>query len=165
MYQCSKKERQTYPIRPHHGMCLAFFIGNGYSNEFTAHMQEMLDLFTKGADVCLTVKTDEICSACPNNGEGICAAAKKVRLHVGIDEICSACPNNCEGVCEAAEKVKRYDNEVLVECGLKEGQKLAFPEFTEAVQKKIIETGKRTKICGDCQWNRICQEQPSRWSK
>ena len=112
MYQCSKKERQTYPIRPHHGMCLAFFIGNGYSNEFTAHMQEMLDLFTKGADVCLTVKTDEICSACPNN---------------------------CEGVCEAAEKVKRYDNEVLVECGLKEGQKLAFPEFTEAVQKKIIE--------------------------
>ena len=90
MYQCSKKERQTYPIRPHHGMCLAFFIGNGYSNEFTAHMQEMLDLFTKGADVCLTVKTDEICSACPNN---------------------------CEGVCEAAEKVKRYDNEVLVECG------------------------------------------------
>ena len=56
MYQCSKKERQTYPIRPHHGMCLAFFIGNGYSNEFTAHMQEMLELFTKGADVCLTVK-------------------------------------------------------------------------------------------------------------
>ena len=119
MYQCSKKERQTYPIRPHHGMCLAFFIGNGYSTGFT-------------------VKTDEICSACPNNSQGIC---------------------------EAAEKVKRYDNAVLAECGLKEGQKLAFPEFTEAVQKKIIETGKRTKICGDCQWNRICQEQPSRWSK
>ena len=125
MYQCSKKERQTYPIRPHHGMCLAFFIGNGYSTGFTAHMQEMLELFTKGADVCLTVKTDEICSACPNNSQGIC---------------------------EAAEKVKRYDNAVLAECGLKEGQKLAFPEFTEAVQKKIIETGKRTKICGDCQW-------------
>ena len=138
MYQCSKKERQTYPIRPHHGMCLAFFIGNGYSTGFTAHMQEMLELFTKGADVCLTVKTDEICSACPNNSQGIC---------------------------EAAEKVKRYDNAVLAECGLKEGQKLAFPEFTEAVQKKIIETAKRTKICGDCQWNRICQEQPSRWSK
>ena len=31
-------------------MCLAFFIGNGYSNGFTAHMQEMLELFTKGAD-------------------------------------------------------------------------------------------------------------------
>lgn len=74
--------------------------------------------FTKGADVCLTVKTDEICSACPNN---------------------------CEGVCEAAEKVKRYDNEVLVECGLKEGQKLAFPEFTEAVQKKLLKREKERK--------------------
>ena len=101
-------------------------------------MQEMLELFTKGADVCLTVNTDEICSACPNN---------------------------CEGVCEAAEKVKRYDNEVLEECGLKEGQKLAFAEFTKTVEQKIIAAGKRDQICGDCQWNRICQEQPSRWSK
>ena len=114
-------------------MCLAFFIGNGYSTGFTAHMQEMLELFTKGADVCLTVKTDEICSACPNNSQGIC---------------------------EAAEKVKRYDNAVLAECGLKEGQKLAFPEFTEAVQKKIIETGKRTKICAA-----ITPAGPSSWAR
>ena len=101
-------------------------------------MQEMLELFTKGAEVQLVMKTDEICSACPNN---------------------------CEGVCEAAEKVKRYDNEVLAECGLKEGQKLAIAEFTETVEQKIIAAGKRDQICGDCQWNRICQEQPSRWSK
>ena len=133
-----QKLAQPVLLRPHNGMCLAYFKGEGYSDGFSAHMKDVLDELQKGMNV---------------------------RLHVGIDEICSACPNNCEGVCEAAEKVKRYDNEVLVECGLKEGQKLAFPEFTEAVQKKIIETGKRTKICGDCQWNRICQEQPSRWSK
>ena len=138
MYQYSKKERQTYPIRPHHGMCLAFFIGNGYSNGFTAHMQEMLDLFQKEANVKIVIKTDEICSACPNN---------------------------CEGVCEAADKVKRYDQAVLDQCDLKEEQKLTFAEFTEQVQKKIIESGKREEICGDCQWNRICQEQPSRWQK
>ncbi|MFR3949770.1 MAG: DUF1284 domain-containing protein [Ruminococcus sp.] len=82
-------------------------------------MQEMLELFTKGADVCLTVKTDEICSACPNNSQGIC---------------------------EAAEKVKRYDNAVLAECGLKEGQKLAFPEFTEAVQKKSLKRKKNENL-------------------
>lgn len=138
MYHCSNKERQTYPIRPHHGMCLAFFIGNGYSNGFTAHMQEMLEIFTKGADVCLTVNTDEICSACPNN---------------------------CEGLCDAAEKVKRYDNAVLSQCEIKEGQKLTFAEFTKIVQQKIIEAGKREEICGDCQWNRICQSQPSRWGQ
>lgn len=138
MYHYSNKERQTYPIRPHHGMCLAFFIGNGYSNGFTAHMQEMLEIFTKGADVCLTVNTDEICSACPNN---------------------------CEGLCDAAEKVKRYDNAVLSQGGIKEGQKLTFAEFTKIIQQKIIEAGKREEICGDCQWNRICQSQPSRWGQ
>ena len=136
MYQCSKEERQTYPIRPHHGMCLAFFIGNGYSSGFTAHMQEMLDLFMKGAKVQLVLKTDEICFACPNN---------------------------CEGVCEAADKVKRYDEAVLEQCGFQENQQLTFSQFTSAVQQKIIQTGNREKICGDCQWNRICQEQPSRW--
>ena len=119
-------------------MCLAFFIGNGYSNGFTAHMQEMLELFGKGADVCLTLKADE-------SG--------------------TACPNNCEGVCEAGEKVKGYDNAVLVECGLKENQKLAFSEFTEAVQQNVIQTGKRLEICGDCQWNRICEAQTSRCKK
>ena len=136
LYHYSNKNRQTYPIRPHHGMCLAFFIGNGYSNGFTAHMQEMLELFTKGADVCLTVNTDEICSACPNN---------------------------CQGLCEAAEKVKRYDNAVLSQCGLTEGQTLPFSKFTQYVQQNIIASCKRPEICGDCQWNRICQDQPSRW--
>ena len=129
---------KNIPLRPHHGMCLAYFKGEGYSNGFSAHMQEMLDIFQKGA---------------------------KIQLHADTDEICSACPNNEKGCCSSFSLVEAYDNAVLEECGLKEGQKLAFPEFTEAVQKKIIETGKRTKICGDCQWNRICQEQPSRWSK
>ena len=134
----SEKERQTYPIRPHHGMCLAFFIGNGYSNGFTAHMQEMLDLFMKGADVRLTVRTDEICSACPNN---------------------------CEGQCEAAEKVTRYDQAVLKACSLEEKKEMPFTQFVKNVQEKIIETGKREEICGDCQWNRICESQPSRWKE
>jgi len=119
-------------------MCLAFFIGNGYSTGFTAHMQEMLELFTKGADVCLTVKTDEICSACPNNSQGIC---------------------------EAAEKVKRYDNAVLELCGLENGQIMEFDDFTDVVQKKILASGKRKEICGNCQWNSICESQKSRWEK
>ena len=117
-------------------MCLAFFIGNGYSTGFTAHMQEMLELFQKGAMVQLVLKTDEICSACPNN---------------------------CEGFCEAAEKVNRYDAAVLDVCSLEKMQKLPFETFVHTVQKKIIENGKREEICGDCQWNRICQKQPSRW--
>ena len=32
------KQEYQYRIRAHHGMCLAFFKGNGYSSGFTKHM-------------------------------------------------------------------------------------------------------------------------------
>ena len=50
---------KNIPLRPHHGMCLAYFKGEGYSNGFSAHMQEMLDIFQKGAKIQLHADTDE----------------------------------------------------------------------------------------------------------
>lgn len=136
MCRSGSKKSQVYPIRPHHGMCLAYFIGNGYSSGFTAHMQEMLDIFMGNAEIRLVVQTDEICSACPNSQAGSCLTA---------------------------EKVAQYDRAVLEACGLEEGQEMTFPEFASAVQEKVISTGKRPEICGSCQWDEICREQPSRW--
>ena len=72
-------------------MCLAYFKGEGYSNGFSAHMQEMLDIFQKGA---------------------------KIQLHADTDEICSACPNNEKGCCSSFSLVEAYDNAVLELCGL-----------------------------------------------
>ena len=89
---------------------------------------------------------------------------KKIRLHVDTDEICSACPNNLGGHCEAGDKVAEYDNAVLEKCGLKAGQTLHFSEFTKKVQEKILAMDKRKEICGNCQWNSICEEQKSRWA-
>ena len=102
-------EEIVIPLRPHHGMCLAYFKGEGYSNGFTAHMAEMLKIFLEG---------------------------KKIRLHVDTDEICSACPNNLGGHCETGDKVAEYDNAVLEKCGLKAGQTLHFSEFTKKVPGK-----------------------------
>lgn len=34
-------------LRPHHGMCLAYFEGKGYSDGFTVNMQKMLEFFEK----------------------------------------------------------------------------------------------------------------------
>ena len=31
------------PLRPHHGMCMAYFVGLGYSGGFSAHMAELLE--------------------------------------------------------------------------------------------------------------------------
>lgn len=38
MCQCSSKEKPV-ALRPHHGMCLAYFVGKGYSDGFTIHME------------------------------------------------------------------------------------------------------------------------------
>ena len=94
-------------LRPHHGMCLAYFKGYGYSDEFAAHMQK----------VQTYLKTDAV-----------------VHLAVETDIICSKCPNNINGACEKPELVARYDSEVLRRCGLSEGEELGFTEFFELVQ-------------------------------
>ena len=56
---------EAYPIRPHHGLCLAFFRGKGYSEEFVENMTRMQKALEANAAVCLTEKTDGICAACP----------------------------------------------------------------------------------------------------
>lgn len=135
MLLCESRNRRI-PLRPHHGMCLAYFIGEGYSGGFSAHMAEMLKILETGADIRLQIRTDEICSACPNNREN---------------------------QCKDSEKVKRYDRAVLELCGFEEGQELAFAVFAKAVEDRILSVGKRPEICGDCQWNTICESQKSRW--
>ena len=64
-----------------------------------------------------------------------------------------------------AQKIEAYDNAVLDLCGLENGQIMEFDDFTDIVQKKILASGKRKEICGNCQWNSICESQKSRWEK
>ena len=125
-------------LRPHHGMCLAYFAGEGYSGGFTAHMRQVLDAFLPSTSVVLAL---------------------------GEDTICTACPNNENGVCTAAGKVSRYDRQVLALCGLETGNILTFSEFTERVEQRILTPGLRSAICFDCEWNNLCAFQPSRWKK
>ena len=123
-------------LRPHHGMCLAYFKGEGYSNEFTRHMGEMLHRLEQGATV---------------------------RLHCGGDAICAACPHLEGGACTSMNATI-YDKGVLQACGLQEGAVLSFAAFTAQVEEKILSGGVRQSICGGCQWNPLCSNQKSRWA-
>ena len=84
-------------------------------------------------------------------------------LTVGTDAMCAACPNNLDGVCRTADKVAGYDRAVLDLCGLEDGEVLAFGRFTALVQARVLAPGLRPGVCGDCQWDDICSIQPSRW--
>ena len=124
------EETPVILLRPHHGICLAFFEGKGYSDGFTVHMGETLKRLQKNPYIRLVLHTDEICSACPNNKNGTCVSD---------------------------EKVLRYDRMVLKTTGFSEEQRIPFAEFAGMVQEDIIEAGHREEICGDCEWNTICR--------
>lgn len=118
-----------YKIRPHHGMCIAFFQGKGYSNEFTAHMSEMIHKLENDSTICITTQTDAICLKCPNN---------------------------IQGICETESKVAEYDRQVLQRCGLTDRTIMPYADFKKTVYEKILLPGRREEICGNCQWSEIC---------
>lgn len=122
---------QEITLRAHHGMCLAFFQGKGYSDTFTAHMAQIKELLEE------------------NPG-------RRVQVAASADVICSACPQLEKGVCRSAAKTARYDHAVLEACGLEEGAQLAWQEFERLVEERILDGGKRRLICGDCQWDSLC---------
>ena len=142
-----KDNGKIYSLRPHHGMCLAFFIGEGYSDAFTKNMADVLELLEGGTVVCLKSGCDEICKACPN---------KKDNAEDGSSEKTASC-------CVSEKKVAAYDRAVLKACGLNEGEKISFAGFAALVQEKIIAPGKRGKICEGCRWRSICENVKSRW--
>ena len=118
----------VYKIRAHHGMCLSFFQGKGYSGDFVENMSRMKAILEKNPEISLMDSPDDICAACPN------------RL-----------TENC------AEKASRYDREVLRRCGLSVGERLPYREFSRKVIETILRPGVRAEICGDCQWSSLCR--------
>lgn len=121
--------KYQYKIRAHHGMCMAFFQGKGYSSEFTAHMGEIIHKLESNPMICLSAQTDSICSKCPNN---------------------------MQGLCKTESRVVEYDKRVFAYCGFSEGMVMPYAEFKRAVYENILIPNKREEICGSCQWNELC---------
>ena len=130
-----KESKTLYHIRPHHGMCLYFFEGKGYSNTFSAHMAQVKEELLQ------------------NNGEAF------IELVTQTDDICGACPHNRNGNCETYGKVNTYDAGVLEYCGLESGQRITFHELETLVETRILQAGNGRKICGDCEWGSICHKE------
>lgn len=119
-------------LRAHHGMCLAFFVGKGYSDSFTAHMQAILEQLRQENPLLEVVAE--------------------------ADSICGGCPKLTDGLCETADLVQNYDRQVLSLCSLEENATLHWQTFSALVAERILSQGKRERICGDCQWTALCKE-------
>ncbi len=121
----------NYKLRPHHGLCIQFFRGEGYNQEFIENMQEIVDAL---------------------------AANPIIELVNGADSVCHTCPNRIgETDCACDEKVLHYDKKVMEYCKLTCSSTLTWNEFSSKIYNYILTPDLREDICGDCEWNALCQ--------
>ena len=123
-------KKQRIKLRPHHCICIQFFEGKGYDEDFVKNMSEII--------ACLE-KNDP-----------------PVELTAGCDDICAFCPNNVDGDCQTAEKVSGIDNRCMNEAGLKTEPYADWYVIRDSVKKNIIDSGRLAEICKDCCWIEIC---------
>ncbi len=116
-------------IRPHHGLCAAFFKGEGYSGDFVKNMARVVEFLSENAPRVILVK--------------------------GADEICRECPNLSGGECSGM-KAARYDEKVIEFCKTEYGAEMPWAEFSRLVRGRIIAAKRLPEVCGDCKWFGIC---------
>ncbi|HAQ28865.1 MAG TPA: DUF1284 domain-containing protein [Ruminococcaceae bacterium] len=118
-----------FSIRPHHLLCMRYFKGYGYSDEFSENMRYVISNLKNDSEVVLTG---------------------------GCDDICLKCPNNSKNMCFESEKVKRYDCSVISLCNLDFDKVYEYGCLYSLVENNIIKKDMLRFVCGDCQWYHIC---------
>lgn len=121
---------QALPIRlrPHHALCMQFFIGKGYSEEFTKYMYQTLAL----------------------------PPSTPVRITTELDHLCKHCPNHPTGICNAQERVAGFDKKVSDYCHFLPEEEMTMEEFFTRAKEEILAKDFLKTICGDCQFYDIC---------
>lgn len=120
----------NYKLRPHHALCLSFFEGKGYSNEFVENMAIIYSSLKKEDQITVTF---------------------------GEDTICQKCPNMKDSLCSSQSKVYKYDEQVAKACRFKKDQVLTYGEFLQTTYEQIISKRQLVNICSDCEWYDICK--------
>lgn len=120
-------------LRPHHALCIQKYTGHGYDAAFTRHMDELVAELRRQPDT-------------------------PVRLTEGCDDLCLCCPNNADGVCATADKVRGMDEAVLRLCEYAYGQQLPWGELAGAASRRVFGTPDFETVCSDCEWYGLCRE-------
>ncbi|MEG1528022.1 MAG: DUF1284 domain-containing protein [Clostridia bacterium] len=114
-------------LRPHHLLCLQFFVGKGYDQQFTLNTATVLKKLQSGEEFTLVMGKDNLCSCCPNLIEGICNSGKS----------------------------KCYDQAILDKTTLKIGQVYKIMAIKSIIADLI--NADKLDLCKDCQWIELCQ--------
>ncbi|WP_334109772.1 DUF1284 domain-containing protein [Thermodesulfitimonas autotrophica] len=118
-------------LRGHHLICLHFFRGEGYSQEFVANLREVVARAQAGEEVELVAGADDVCRACP------ALEGDKCQAKPGVDAA-----------------IRKMDAAAAAHLGVKVGERVRWA----AVKEKVAATppGWFAAFCAGCDWEQVC---------
>jgi len=124
-------------LRGHHFICLQFFRGQGYGDEFVANLTDVVGR-AQSVPALLVEGADDVCAACPSVSSG----GKCLDPHSGEAEI------------------RRIDRLALEILGVGAGERLTLAEAREHLAADAIGAGNwRFEACAGCTWEDTCEHE------
>jgi len=122
----SKKERKAL-LRGHHLICLNFFRGEGYSEEFIENLYAVI----KKENIEIVTGADDVCGKCPYLKEGKCRSSDYTD-----------------------EKIHLQDREALRLLGFKPGMIVSWKMLASKLPEIIDEW--KAEFCLNCGYRKVC---------
>ncbi|QGG46203.1 DUF1284 domain-containing protein [Heliorestis convoluta] len=120
-------------LRGHHLVCLHFFRGEGYNQEFIDNLFNVMGRAERGEEIEVIAEADDICKACPSRKGAICASK--------------------EG---AESEIQALDAQALALLKMKKGDKTTWMQVKEPIQEATEEWFQ--SFCTDCGWSKVCNK-------
>ena len=119
-------------LRGHHLVCLHFYHGEGYPEEYIDNLRNIMEKVKSGEKIRVVCGPDDVCGMCPYLSEGRCGYKKE-----GMDE-----------------EIEELDMKALDLLKVSPGEKVNWSEIKE----KVASASKDwfLSFCEGCDWERYC---------
>jgi hypothetical protein len=121
-------------LRPHHLLCLRFFAGHGYDEDFIENLRLIQARMREERPL-------------------------SVMLVRGCDDICDPCPHRVGHRCRYAGSVSAKDASVAEALGIACEGEMPADQLNTLVERAVEGLSDVRHICGDCEWSSICNRQ------
>lgn len=161
-------------LRPHHSLCMQFYVGKAYSPDFGRNMEQKL-LLPEDTELGITFGLDDLCAHCPNHrihdDSEASPAIGNSDLHsspvIGNSDLHSSpaivnsdsYSSSAVDICDSEAHVSQIDRRVADLFGYEEGSRMTLKEFFQNSREKIILSNRLEEMCGECDFMDICKEQ------
>ena len=161
-------------LRPHHSLCMQFYVGKAYSPDFGKNMEQKL-LLPEDTELVITFGLDDLCAHCPNHrihdDSEASPAIVNSDLHsspaIGNSDLhfspvivnSDSHSSSAVDICDSEAHVRQIDRRVADLFGYEEGSRMTLKKFFQNSREKIILSNRLEEMCGECDFMDICKEQ------